>query len=70
MVLTEFMTEIFRVDDGRRKRIRRVDVLFRVASVIIVKMDNWQVLPQSRVQTDATIDIDFSQGTGEIRWFK
>lgn len=25
--LTEFMTEIFRVDNGRRKRIRRVDVL-------------------------------------------
>ena len=25
--LTEFMTEILRVDDGRRKRIKRVDVL-------------------------------------------
>ncbi len=26
--LTEFVTKVFRVDDGRQERVRRVDVLF------------------------------------------
>ena len=59
--LTEFITEIFRVDDGRRTRIGRVDVLFE--SNVSTHVFTWEkvaALQLSHVPTDAAIKIEES----------
>jgi len=55
--LTEFMTEILRVDDGRRKRIKRVDVLCEL-SQYTSSHEQLACLQPSHVLMDATVNID------------
>jgi len=56
--LTEFITEIFRVDDRRRKRVKRVDVLFESTSVRPFTWEKLVALQLSHGPTGAAIKIE------------
>ena len=56
--LTKFITEIFRVDDRRGERIRRVDVLFESTSVRPFTWEKLVALQLSHGTTGATIKIE------------
>jgi hypothetical protein len=57
--LTEFMTEILRVDDGRRKRIKRVDVLCELRQYTSSHEQPASLQP-SHAPMDATVNINES----------